>query len=180
MLNKIDQSWTLFLDRDGVINYEKKDDYICNWDEFKFYEDAKEAIKLFSKKFGRIIVVSNQRGVGRKIMTEDALRNIHVNMTKEIEAAGGRIDRIYYCTATDDLDICRKPNLGMAFKAQSDFPEIDFSRSIMVGNKYSDMLFGRNAKMHTVYLTTTHPNQTFPHPDIDLCYHSLLSFAKDL
>lgn len=180
MLNKIDQSWTLFLDRDGVINYEKKDDYIYNWNEFKFYEDAKEAIKLFSKKFGRIIVVSNQRGVGRKLMTEEALRNIHENMTKEIIAAGGRVDRIYYCTAIDNLDNCRKPNPGMAFKAQLDFPEIDFSKSIMVGNKYSDMLFGRNAQMHTVYLTTTHPNQPFPHSEIDLCYDSLLLFANDL
>jgi D-glycero-alpha-D-manno-heptose 1-phosphate guanylyltransferase len=64
-LTNIDKGWTLFLDRDGVINYEKKDDYIRNWQEFKFYEGAKGALKIFAKKFGNNIVVSNQRGIGK-------------------------------------------------------------------------------------------------------------------
>jgi D-glycero-alpha-D-manno-heptose 1-phosphate guanylyltransferase len=50
-LQKINSEWTLFLDRDGVINYEKKGDYIRNWREFKFYEGAVDAINIFSKKF---------------------------------------------------------------------------------------------------------------------------------
>ena len=51
-LKNIDKEWTLFLDRDGVINYEKKDDYIRNWREFKFYEGVKDALKIFAQKFG--------------------------------------------------------------------------------------------------------------------------------
>lgn len=179
-LLQIDKSWTLFLDRDGVINYEKKNDYIRNWAEFIFYEDVLESINTFSNKFGRIIVVTNQRGVGRNFMSEDDLTYLHNRMKSEIEAAGGHIDKIYYCTAIDYLDICRKPNPGMAFNARNDFPEIDLSRSIMVGNKYSDMLFGRNAGMHTVYLKTTHPEQQLPHPDIDLNFDRLISFANKL
>ncbi len=72
-LKSIDKEWTLFLDRDGVINYEKKDDYIRNWQEFKFYGGAKDALKIFAKKFGTIIVVSNQRGIGKGLMTDEDL-----------------------------------------------------------------------------------------------------------
>ena len=83
-LKNIDKEWTLFLDRDGVINYEKKDDYIRNWQEFKFYEGAKDAFKIFAKEFGTIIVVSNQRGIGKGLMTEDDLAGIHQNMQRKL------------------------------------------------------------------------------------------------
>jgi histidinol phosphatase-like enzyme len=101
-------------------------------------------------------------------------------MQREIEASNGRIDRIYYCTSTDNRDICRKPNPGMAFLATNDFPEIDLQKSIMIGNKPSDMRFGRYAGIHTVFLRTTNPQTPFPHQDIDLAYDSLLDFAKAL
>jgi D-glycero-alpha-D-manno-heptose 1-phosphate guanylyltransferase len=179
-LNAIDKTWTLFIDRDGVINHEKKEEYIRNWEEFQFYDGVKEALKTFSKKFGKIIVISNQRGVGRQLMTEDDLLNIHRNMQAAIEAEGGGIDRIYYCTSADNKHICRKPNPGMAFLAKKDLPAIDFSRAIMVGNKPSDMLFGRYAGIYTVFVRTTNPDQSFPHPDIDLAFDSLADFAKAL
>lgn len=179
-LKAIDNSWTLFIDRDGVINHEKKDEYILNWKEFKFYDDVKEALTTFGKKFGKVIIISNQRGVGRKLMTEDDLLNIHKNMQAAIEAAGGRIDKIYYCTSADHRHICRKPNPGMAFLPKKDFPDIDLSHSIMIGNKPSDMLFGRYAGIYTVFVKTTNPQQSFPHPDIDLAFDSLADFAKAL
>jgi len=179
-LKNIDNQWTLFLDRDGVINYEKKDDYIRNWPEFKFYEDAKEAIKTLTGKFGKIIVVSNQRGIGKALMTDNDLDNIHHKMQKEIESAGGRIDGIYYCTAIDAKDPYRKPNPGMAFLAKQDHPEIDLGKSIVAGNKPSDMLFGKNAGMYSVYIASTHPQTPFPHPDIDFRFNSLSDFAKAL
>jgi histidinol phosphatase-like enzyme len=71
MLPVIDTSWTLFIDRDGVINQEKKEDYILNWNEFKFYDGVKQAMEIFNKKFGVIVVVTNQRGIGKGLMTED-------------------------------------------------------------------------------------------------------------
>lgn len=179
-LNKIDNEWTLFLDRDGVINHEKKDDYIRNWQEFTFYDGVKEAFQTFSKKFGKIIIVSNQRGIERGLMTEEDLAIIHQNMQKEIEESGGKIDAIYYCTSVDSKSPCRKPNPGMAFQAKQDFPAIDLSRSIIAGNKPSDMLFGKNAGMYSVYIASTHPSTPFPHPDIDLRFNSLSDFAKAL
>ncbi|RYZ62009.1 MAG: histidinol phosphate phosphatase, partial [Chitinophagaceae bacterium] len=74
----------------------------------------------------------------------------------------------------------RKPNPGMAVQAKKDFPEIDFSKSIMVGNKPSDMRFGRAAGMYTVFLATTNPDQSYPHPDIDLRFNNLAEFAAAL
>jgi len=177
-LSSVDKSWSLFLDRDGVINYEKNNDYILNWQEFVFYEGAKEALKIFAEKFGKIFIITNQRGVSKELMTVDDLRDIHEKMKTEIENAGGRIDGIYFCTVPDAKHPDRKPNPGMAYHALNDFPEINFSKSIMVGNNPSDMLFGKNAGMYTIFIATTNPDKPFPHPDIDDRYNSLQEFAK--
>ena len=66
---KIDRGWTLFLDRDGVINRRIVDDYVKSWDQFKFLPGVPDAIKRLAGVFGRIIVVSNQQGIGIGLMT---------------------------------------------------------------------------------------------------------------
>lgn len=179
-LEAIDKNWTLFIDRDGIINHEKKEDYIRNWQEFKFYDGIKNAFQKIADKFGKVYVVSNQRGVGRELMTEEDLVHINQNMQKEIEAAGGRIDGIYYCTSTDNKHPDRKPNPGMAFRAKKDHPGIDLNRSVMIGNKLSDMRFGRNAGIYTIFIATTNPETAFPHPDIDLRFETIDDFTRSL
>ena len=179
-LKSIDHSWTLFLDRDGVINDERVGHYVLNWNEFVFSEGTLEALKILANKFDRIILITNQRGIGKGLMTESDLQNIHNEMQKVINESGGRIDKIYHCTEVDSKCFDRKPNPGMALRALSDFETIDFSKSIMVGNKPSDMRFGRSLGMVSVFVTSTNPNQPFPHPDIDLRFMSLLEFANSL
>ena len=179
-LEKVDSSWTLFIDRDGVINYEKKEDYIRNIEEFRFYEGVPDAFRKLAAKVGKIIIVSNQRGVGRELMTLADLESIQRHMRSEIEKAGGRIDEMYFCTAVDNKDPRRKPNPGMAFEAMKKWSDISPSRSIMIGNKRSDMQFGRNAGMYTVFVATTNPEVPFPHPDIDMRFNSLPELAKAL
>ncbi len=179
-LQKIDKSWTLFLDRDGVINHDKDNDYIYNWEEFRFYNDNLSALATISTHFNRIIIVTNQKGVGRGLMSVEDLTGIHDKMVDAIQKAGGHIDKIYYCPDLGDDSPNRKPNAGMAFQAKQDFPEIDFSKSIIVGNRISDMGFGRNAGMHTVFVATTHPETAFPDPLIDLRFENLTNFAKAL
>lgn len=176
----IDKSWTLFLDRDGVVNTEIVGSYVTDWNEFHFCEGALEALKALQELFGRIVVVTNQRGVGRGVMTLDALRDINRNMTGTIADAGGRIDKIYACTAVLDTDHNRKPNIGMALQAREDFPEIDFRKSVMVGNSLSDMEFGKRLAMHTVFLTTKFPAAELPHPLIDAQYDSLNTWVQTL
>lgn len=177
---EIDKSWTLFLDRDGVINVESVGSYITSWKEFQFHDGAKEAIKALSHMFGRIVVVSNQRGVGRGIMTLDALKEISTNLRNTVAEHGGRIDRVYNCTAINDEDHNRKPNIGMGMQAQEDIPEIDFRKSVMVGNSMSDMEFGKRLHMHTIFLTTKHEAVELPNDLVDEQYASLMAWAKTL
>ena len=174
----ITKDWTLFLDRDGVINQEKKEDYIRNWSEFQFYSESLAALPLLAQKFNRIIITTNQKGIGKGLMSEADLNMIHQNMTNQIIELGGRIDAIYYCPDLDNLSINRKPQPGMAYQAKAAYPSIDFNQSIMVGNRMSDMEFGRNAGMHTVYLATTHPEAPFPDTKIDYRYDNLFQFAE--
>lgn len=176
----IDKSWTVFLDRDGVINEEIVGSYVTSWKEFRFCDGALEAIRLLQEVFGVVVVVTNQRGVGKGIMSMDALREINQEMTNSIAAAGGHIDKIYACTALSDDDHNRKPNTGMAMQAREDFPEIDFRKSVMVGNSLSDMEFGKRLGMHTVFLTTKHDPVPLPHDLIDEQFSSLLSWSKGL
>lgn len=178
-LNLVNQEWTLFLDRDGVINHES-DTYIFHAREFIFYEGVLEALKIFNDIFGTIVIVTNQRGVGRKMMTEGDLLDIHETMLDQINCSGGRIDRIYYCTADDNSHPHRKPNPGMALQAMKDFPLISKARSIMVGNNMSDMQFGKNAGLFTVLLTTTGTRAELPHPLVDLQFDTLIDFAHAL
>ncbi|HVZ57728.1 MAG TPA: HAD-IIIA family hydrolase, partial [Chitinophagaceae bacterium] len=179
-LARVDKGWTLLLDRDGVINREIQGGYVRNWEEFAFLEGARDAIRLLAGRAGRLLVVSNQRGIGKGLMTDQDLSAIHARMVHQIREAGGRIDGIYYCSSLDDRHPDRKPNPGMAFRARHDFPGMDLSRTIMVGNKPSDMLFGRNAGVYTVFIRTTNPDHPVDHADIDLAFDSLLSFAKAL
>ncbi len=170
----------LFLDRDGVINVDKDGSYIFHSDEFIFTQGAPGFFKKLANLFSRIVIVTNQRGVGRGLMTDATLHDIHQHMTTEIGAVGGRIDAIYYCSSIHNDHPERKPNPGMAVRARLNFPEIDFSKSIMVGNNLSDMHFGRNAGMHTVFIRSTRPQQEFPHPEIDLVFTTLEDFVKAL
>lgn len=169
------RSWSLFLDRDGVINEKLEDDYVKNWEEFKFKQGSLKAIAGLGKIFGRIFVVTNQRGVGLGVMTEEKLNEIHKNMLSEVVKASGRIDKIYYCTAIDSSSECRKPNIGMGLAASRDYPEIDFSKSIMIGDSASDIEFGQKLGMMSVLITegnVINNNVEF------ICYDSLFHFYE--
>lgn len=178
-LKNIDSSWTLFIDRDGVINDEKHEDYIHTWEEFKFYKGVKEAFEIFNHKFGVIVIITNQRGVAKGLTKIEDLHNIHKNMQEEIEQAGGRIDQIYVCTELESEN--RKPNTGMGLQALKDFPVINLSKSIMIGNTLSDMRFGRNLGVAiNIFLPTTRKEVSLDHLDIDLVFDDLISVAKAL
>ena len=148
-----DKNWTLFLDRDGVINERLPGKYISTWAQFEFTSNALAAIKIFNKIFGKIIIVTNQQGIGKGLMTDKDLNSIHKKMENTILKAGGRIDGIYYCPDLKTVkNNCRKPNPAMALQAQKDFPGIDFQQSIIVGDSISDIVFGQQLKMYTVFI----------------------------
>ena len=178
-LSQTNKSWTLFLDRDGVINRRPVDDYVKNWDEFEFLPGVLGAIKKLSGIFGKIIVVTNQQGIGKGLMTIEGLANIHQKMISEIEKYGGRVDAVYFCPNLKGEDEnCRKPGTAMAELAKKDFPEIYLEKSIIAGDMESDMIFGRNAGMKTVFINTN--KIILPASLVDAEYENLLIFSQSI
>jgi histidinol-phosphate phosphatase family protein len=179
MFLKVDNKWTLFLDRDGVINEKRENDYVKNWDEFKFTERALDAVSRLSSLFGYIIVVTNQRGVGKGIMSEFDLNSIHDQMIKAIIQSSGRIDKIYYCTDILDTSENRKPNIGMGKRAKLDFPKINFNKSVIAGDSISDMLFGKNLGMLRIMINSE-LNENKHSEHFDFSFQSLFGFSNFL
>ena len=173
ILNQYD---TLFLDRDGTINRRIIDGYVTQWEHFEFLPDVLEALYHLSGCFDHIIVVTNQQGIGKEIMTHEELSQIHESMVKEVNKNNGRIDQIYYCPHLKVFNpLCRKPNPGMALQAQEDFPSIDFQRSIMVGDMDGDIQFGKNLGMLTVRIEDKDATNNVL---ADITVKSLLGFWK--
>ena len=178
---KIDKAWSLFLDREGVINHRMVDDYVRDWEQFQFNPGVKEALKELSGIFGRIVVVSNQQGIGKGLMSESQVEKVHHSMIREFETSGGRIDAVFYCPALDrDKSINRKPNIGMALQARKRFPEIRFRQSVMVGDSLSDMIFGKRLGMKTVFLSADLPHIRRGYKTINYVYTDLQAFAREL
>jgi len=172
----VNSTWTLFLDRDGVINKKLPNNYVKNPSEFIFEEGVIHAIQRLSNLFGRIIVVTNQQGIGKGVMTAEMLEQVHTYLKFEVNRGGGKIDQIYYCpNLEEDNSICRKPNTGMAEQARRDFPEIDFKKSIMVGDSLSDMQMGKRVGMITVFI---HQNTNLKMKEADLVCNSLYDFSN--
>lgn len=171
----IDKNWTLFLDRDGVINKKLDNDYVKHWIEFEFLEGSIEAMKLLSPLFGRIVVVTNQQGIGKGLYRTEDLELIHKNMIYELNYNGGRIDKVYFSPyLNEENHPTRKPSTGMGLMAKTDFPEIDFSKSIIVGDSITDMQFGKALGMKTVFIS----EKTREDALIDVNCRSLLEFSK--
>ena len=172
-VNALSKDWTLFLDRDGVINKRLPDEYVKTPLEFEFIEGVTNALKLLSDFFDRIILVTNQQGIGKGLMTKDDLFLVHNYMMEQIRKVGGKIDAIYFCPdLASKQENCRKPGSSMAIQAKNDFPEIDFSRSVMVGDTQPDIEFGKRLKMKTIYVGEL-PNST----DSDFTFSSLYEFS---
>lgn len=164
----IGSDWTLFLDRDGVLNKKLEGRYVTSPSELVLLPGVNEALAKFNFLFNRIIIVTNQQGIGKEIMTHQDLSRVHSSLVEQINYFGGRIDEIYYCPALEYEDSPnRKPNPGMGFQAKNDFPEINFRKSIMVGDSASDIQFGKSLKMVTVRISNIPDHQAdFTHPSL--------------
>jgi D-glycero-D-manno-heptose 1,7-bisphosphate phosphatase len=129
----------IILDRDGVLNQKPpKAQYVRNVTEFRWLEGAKEALCLLTKAGYKIIVVSNQAGIARGLMTKEDVERIHEHMRADAAPAGGQIDAIYYCPhGWDENCECRKPRPGLLFKAQHDL-NLDLTRTLVIGDDERD------------------------------------------
>jgi histidinol-phosphate phosphatase family protein len=167
----------LFLDRDGVINRRLPGTYVKYVSEFDFLEGVLDAIAIFSKIFKHIFVVTNQQGIGKGYMTKEDLGKVHKHLLEEVNQKGGRIDKVYFAPQlAKENHILRKPNQGMAHLAKEEFPEIDLSSSVMVGDSISDMEFGNNAGMQNVFINSDPDIRTKDLPVL-LRFDSLYDFS---
>lgn len=171
---------TLFLDRDGVVNVRTPGDYVKTSDEFVPTQGLAEAMRLLAGKFGRIIVVTNQAGVGKGLMTVLELHAVHQKMFALVGAGGGRIDRVYHCPhRPDEGCTCRKPATGMAWLALADFPDIDLDDAWMVGDSVSDMEFAQRLGIRSVLIRGKFEEMdTLARLKTDFQFDSLLEFAE--
>ena len=141
---------TLFLDRDGVLNRHLLGDYVRTPEMWEWMPGMLQAMALWARKFRRIVLVTNQRGVGKGVMTDAQLAKVHAHMMEGVLEAGGRIDLILTCTAVEDSDPRRKPNPGMFYEACGLFPDIEAPSSVMLGDAPSDAAFAQNCGMQFI------------------------------
>jgi len=145
---------TVFLDRDGVINENRDKDYVKGWDEFRFLPKTKDAIKALTDANWDIIVVSNQAGIGRGVMSAQSVEEINARMVEEIEKDGGRIKAVYYCPHTPDANCdCRKPKPGMLLRAAREFG-VDLLNSYLIGDSLSDIQAAAKVGCKTILVKT--------------------------
>ena len=140
---------TIFLDRDGVINENRKD-YVKSWSEFHFLPGSREAIAKLTQAGHRIIVCTNQAGVARGSISMEMVEEIHRRMKSSIRDAGGKIEKVYFCPHGKEEDCaCRKPRPGMLLRARDELG-IDMRDAVFIGDSITDIRAGLAAGIHTV------------------------------
>lgn len=150
MLRATVKKGAVFLDRDGVINASPKGRYVTRWGEFRFLPGSLKALQRLHAMDWPVVVISNQSGVGRGMMTKGTLEVVTRKMLEVVARRGGRIDAVYYCThAPDHGCSCRKPSLRLMKQAARRL-HVDLKHSFMVGDNRTDIEMGRRARCKTV------------------------------
>lgn len=139
----------VFLDRDGVINrFPGPGEFVLSWDGFEFMPGVAESLRRLRAHGFRLVLVTNQSGVGRGLMSAEDLAEIHGRMQAEL--GDDRLDAIYHCPHhPDDGCTCRKPSPEMILRAGKDH-EIEVSRSFLIGDSGRDIEMGRAAGCRTI------------------------------
>jgi D-glycero-D-manno-heptose 1,7-bisphosphate phosphatase len=143
----------LLIDRDGTINKKaEQGQYILSWNEFQFIPETKKAMKKLSLHGYKFIVITNQAGISRGMLTEENLNEIHQKMIEELSREGVEILKIYMCPDHwDSRSDRRKPSPGMFFEASSDF-SLRLDQCLYVGDDERDCMAAFNANCGMVYL----------------------------
>lgn len=147
------------LDRDGVINQDSAD-YIKSPDEWHAMPGSIDAIAKLRKAGFEIAVATNQSGVARGLFSVDTLRAIHQKMLAQIQAAGGCVQRIFFCLhGPDDQCNCRKPKPGLLLQAAEYFA-CGFDNMIVIGDSERDLLAADAVKARSILVRTGNGRKT--------------------
>lgn len=151
MKSKI-QNPAVFLDRDGTINEDTG--YIDSPERLALIDGAASAIKKLNSKGFKVIVITNQSGVGRGYFSKEAADAVNKELEEVLKKQGVHLDGIYYCPHhPDDNCECRKPKIGLLEKAKKDL-DIDFKKSYIVGDKVSDVELAHNIGCKDILVLT--------------------------
>lgn len=132
----------VFLDRDGVINEKPPEDmYVRNWSEFRFRNGSIEGMRRLRELGYLIVVVTNQRGIARGLMSETDLLRIHAKMQARLAVDNACADAIYYCPHERGECDCRKPGIGMLLEAEKAH-SIHKDASFLIGDSITDLQAG--------------------------------------
>lgn len=146
----------VFLDRDGTLIHDRPGHYLSEPAKLRLYRNTPAALKMLADKGFRLFVVSNQSGVGRGYYTLATANAINDHLEKLLSRHGVKIAEISICPHAPSTPCeCRKPAPAMGLRLMAKHG-IDPSRSYMVGDKLSDMEFGRNIGVRTVFVKTGH------------------------
>ncbi|MDR3256132.1 MAG: HAD family hydrolase [Endomicrobium sp.] len=144
----------VFLDRDGTIIFDKN--YLNSPKQVKLYSFAAKSITKLQAAGFKIVVVTNQSGVARRMFSEEELQKIHKRFLSLLKADGAKIDAIYYCPHIDENKCdCRKPKIGMVLQGAKDL-NIDLKKSYTVGDSIRDYLLGFNMGGKGILVLTGH------------------------
>ena len=159
----------LFLDRDGVVNKRIVGGYVTRWGLFEMLPGIIPFLQEASSEGYMTVLVTNQRGIARGLMTEGDLQLIHDRMNRELRESGGvEFDAIYYCPhGIDEGCDCRKPRPGMILRAAVDL-NIELADSWMIGDSPSDIEAGKNGGVRTILVSDDCTDS-----NADRCVHSL-------
>jgi len=143
---------TVFLDRDGTLNHDSG--YIACPEEFELYPGAAAALARLNLAGARLILVTNQSGIGRGKLTVADLDDIHEKLRHQLELQGARLDGIYFCPHhPDDACVCRKPAVGMAERAIADLKVVT-SSMYLIGDQSCDIEMAKRLKARSIFVTT--------------------------
>jgi len=128
----------VFLDRDGVINEKAPPhDYVRDWSGFRLLPNIADWIRIFNALDYLVIVITNQRGIARGVMTPESVDDIHRRMLDSLARLGSRIDDVFLCPHEENACDCRKAKPRLIFQAQAKW-DIDTARSLMIGDSEDD------------------------------------------
>lgn len=154
-----------FFDRDGVVNYRIVGQYVDSPAKFKFIDDFFDFFRLVKTSGFLAVLVTNQQGVGKGLMSEEDLAGVHEYMQQILfKRAAYKFDDIFFCPALEsENSLCRKPNPGMALSAIKKW-NIDAEQSWLVGDRKSDIIAGKRAGLRTIKIGSEQFSD--PKPDI--------------
>ena len=171
----VDSSWTLFIDRDGVINERNFEGYVLNKKDFIFKDGVLETASSLFSRFKYVVLVTNQQCIGKGLISIEEINEIHDFMKSSLIKNGAKIDLVLVAPEMRGAPhSTRKPLPNMAILAKHKFKDIDFRKSIMIGDTDSDIEFGKNLEMKTVLIESLEKSTSIP----DVKVGSLMELNK--